>query len=186
MEFRGLFATLEHINFRKQNRQQAALVEEIKSPHPRRMGEDFYQFVPNAFSTHDRDFGSFTTQSIPSRGLDLKAQNCSKTNATNEAKLILGESRIRIADAAQHLGLQIRLATDIVEHAFSHRIVEKPVDRKIPPLGIALRCREHDGIRMPTIDIGPIRAERGDLIFLTILEHDDNAELRSNSNRARK
>ena len=114
MEFRRLFAAFQLVDFRKQNRQQATLIQEIKAPHPRRMSENFYQLVPNALGTHDRDFGRFAAQSLPSRGLDLKTQNRRESHAPDQTELIFAKSRIRIADAPQHLGPKIRLPADIV------------------------------------------------------------------------
>ena len=81
--------------------------------------------------------------------------------------MIFGKAFRGIADGADQLAAEVRLAADpIVQHA-GDRITEKAVDGEIPAAGVGLGVRKGDRRWMPSIAVTSLGAKRGDLKFLS-------------------
>jgi hypothetical protein len=126
------------------------------------------------------------SQGPPSLRLDFEVQRGRESHAADESQFVLGKARAGIADAADDASLEVRLAADKVEDLVGEGIVEKTVDREVPPSRVTLGIRVRHGFGVAPIAVGSIGAEGGDLEFPALLKHDDHAELSPHSDRARK
>ena len=176
VEVRRLFAAFHVCHLGQQDFQQAACVEQIKASDARGMGENFHQFVAEAFRAYDRDLWRHVANGFPCFLFDLETEGCAEANAADEAQFVFGKTLLRVPDTAEDACLQICFATDMVDDPFFYGIVEKAVDCEVTPLGIAFGCCEGNRLWMSAVLVSAVRAEGGYLKFEVVLKHDNHAE----------
>src|SRR5204863_2355017 len=79
---------------------------------------------------------------------------------------------------------QVGFAFLPVMQSFFDRVKEKAVDGEVAPLGVGHRVAEYNALRVPAILIIGLRAEVGDLEFVSILDDDHHSKLAANGNRS--
>ncbi len=102
--------------------------------------------------------------------LDAKPQPRREAYSPEHPQVVLRESPGGIANRADQASLQIPPPTHEIDDtahsiipAVDQRILEKPIDREIPPPRIVFGIGEGDRIGSPPIGVTPIFAERGHL-----------------------
>src|SRR4030095_4875245 len=81
---------------------------------------------------------------------------------------------------------EITLAADVVDEFLRERVVEDSIDGEVAPLRVLLWRGKGDGLRVASVDVEAVGAERRDLEFVPAFEDDDDTEVRADGDRARK
>ena len=92
--------------------------------------------------------------------------------------MIFLESCGGITDGAENVGVEICLATDVVDEGAGFGVKEEAVDGEVATLRVFLRGGEGDGLRAASVPIRAVGAESGDLDpAATGGRNDDDAEV---------
>ena len=139
-------------------------------------GENFDEFIADAFGGDDFGVGSESAEGFPGGGFDGKAELDGEADGAEEAETVFGKAGEGIADGADLLGSEIGLALNVVEEFIFEGIKKHAVDGEVASLGIFLGGGEGDGGRAATVEVGAVDAEGGDFEDVIVDAEADDAE----------
>ena len=151
-------------------------MEEIEAAGGIRAGENFDEFIADAFGRYDFGFGGESAEGFPGGGFDGEAELDGEADGAEEAEAVFGKAGEGIADGADLLGSEIGLALDVVEEFIFEGIKKHAVDGEVAPLGIFLGGGEGDGGGPAPVEIGAVDAEGGDFKNVVVEAEADDAE----------
>jgi len=151
-------------------------MEEIEAAGGIGAGENFDEFIADAFGRNDFGVGGESAEGFPGGGFDGKAELDGEADGAKEAEAIFGKAGEGIADGADLLGCEIGLAVDVVEEFIFEGIKKHAVDGEVAPLGIFLGGGESDGGGAATVEVGAVDAEGGDFEDVIVEAESDDAE----------
>jgi hypothetical protein len=151
-------------------------VEEIEAAGGIGAGENFDEFIADAFGGDHFGFGGESAEGFPGGGFDGEAELDGEADGAEEAEAVFGKAGEGIADGADLLGCEIGLAVDVVEEFIFEGIKKHAVDGEVAPLGIFLGGGEGDGGGPATVEVGAVDAEGGDFKNVVIEAEADDAE----------
>jgi len=151
-------------------------MEEIEAAGRIRAGENFNEFIADAFGGYDFGVGGENAEGFPGGGFDGKAELDGEADGAEEAEAVFGKAGEGIADGADLLGSEIGLALDVVEELIFEGIEKHAVDGEVAPLGIFLGGGEGDGGGAATVEVGAVDAEGGDFKNVVVEAEADDAE----------
>ena len=139
-------------------------------------GENFDEFIADAFGGDDFGVGGESAEGFPGGGFDGKAELDGEADGAEEAEAVFGKAGEGIADGADLLASEIGLALDVVEEFIFEGIKKHAVDGEIAPLSIFLGGCEGDGRGAAPVEVGAVDAEGGDLKNVVVEAEADDAE----------
>ena len=151
-------------------------MEEIEATGGIGAGENFDEFIADAFGGDDFGVGGESAEGFPGGGFDGKAELDGEADGAEEAEAVFGKAGEGIADGADLLGCEIGLAVDVVEEFVFEGIKKHAVDGEVAPLGIFFGGGEGDGGGAATVEVGTIDAEGGDFKNVIVEAESDDAE----------
>jgi hypothetical protein len=151
-------------------------VEKIEAAGGIGAGENFNEFIADAFGGNNFGVGGESAEGFPGGGFDGEAELDGEADGAEEAEAVFGKAGEGIADGADLLGSEIGLALDVVEEFIFEGIKKHAVDGEIAALGIFLGGCESDGGGAATIEVGAVDAEGGDFKNVVIEAEADDAE----------
>jgi hypothetical protein len=151
-------------------------MEKIEAAGGIRAGENFNEFIADAFGGDDFGVGGESAKGFPGGGFDGKAELDGEADGAEEAEAIFGKAGEGIADGADLFGSEIGLALDVVEEFVFDGIKKHAVDGEVAPLGIFLGGGEGDGGGAATVEVGAVEAKGGDFKNVVVEAEADDAE----------
>ena len=139
-------------------------------------GENFDEFIADAFGGDDFGVGSESAEGFPGGGFDGKAELDGEADGAEEAETVFGKAGEGIADGADLLGSEIGLALDVIEEFVFEGIEKHAVDGEVAALGIFLGGGEGDGGGAATVEVGAVDAKGGDFKNVIVQAESDDAE----------
>jgi hypothetical protein len=101
--------------------------------------------------------------------------------------MILAESRVRVADRADHAARQVGAPIHEIEHGAGVGVQHQPVDGEIAAQHVLARIGfKADELRMPAVLVIVIAAEGGHLHLVEDVAHQHHSEVRPNPAGARE
>lgn len=151
-------------------------MEKIEAAGGIRAGENFNEFIADAFGGDNFGVGGESAEGFPGGGFDGKAELDGEADGAEKAEAVFGKTGEGIADGADLLGSEIGLALNVVEEFIFEGIKKHTVDGEVAPLGIFLGGGEGDGGGAATVEVGAVEAEGGDFKDVVIEAEADDAE----------
>ena len=139
-------------------------------------GENFDEFIADAFGGDDFGVGGESAEGFPGGGFDGKAELDGEADGAEEAEAVFGKAGEGIADGADLLGSEVGLALDVVEEFIFEGIKKHAVDGEVAPLSIFFGGGEGDGGGSATVEVGTVDAEGGDFKNVIVEAESDDAE----------
>src|SRR5215475_11131538 len=165
---------------------QTRFVEHSKSTSRLTFGQDAGQLFPDAFLAYLMDFGRHRAYGSPGVLLDRVTQPGAKPYCPENTKLVFFEACMRIADGAHDLRIDVFLAMDVIDHAAGNRIIKQAIDGEIAAQDVLLSIGKNDACRPAAVDISLIGPKGRNLEGMPPVDHEHNAELRTDTLRARE
>lgn len=151
-------------------------MEEVEAAGGIGAGENFDEFITDAFGGNHFGVGGKSAEGFPGGGFDGEAELDGEADGAEEAEAVLGKAGEGIADGADLLGSEIGLALDVVEEFIFEGIKKHAVDGEVAPLGIFFGGGEGDGGGPATVEVGTVDAEGGDFKNVIVEAESDDAE----------
>ena len=151
-------------------------MKEIEAASRIGAGENFDEFIADAFGGNDLGVGGESAKGFPGGGFDRKAELDGEADGAEEAKTVFGKAGEGIADGADLLASEIGLALDVVEEFVFEGIKKHAVDGEVTPLSIFLGGGEGDGGGPATVEVGTVDAEGGNFKNVIVQAESDDAE----------
>ena len=124
---------------------------------------------------------------IPRGGIELHLQRRHEARGAKDAQAVLGEALDRVSHGAEHAALEVLLAFERIDDVAIVRIDGDGVDGKIATREIGGDVvDERDLVRTPAVAVGPLAAERRDLVVPTVEDDGDRSVLDPGGNDLRK
>ena len=139
-------------------------------------GENFDEFIADAFGRYDFRFGGESAEGFPGGGFDGEAELDGEADGAEEAEAVFGKAGEGIADGADLLASEIGLALNVVEEFVFEGIKKHAVDGEVASLGIFLGGGEGDGGGAAPVEVGAVDAKGGDFKNVVIEAEADDAE----------
>ncbi len=139
-------------------------------------GENFDEFIADAFGGDDFGVGGESAKGFPGDGFDGKAELDGEANGAEEAQAVFGKAGEGIADGADLLASEIGLALNVVEELIFEGIKKHAVDGEVAPLSIFFGGGESDGGGAAPVEVGAVDAEGGDFKNVIVEAESDDAE----------
>ena len=177
MELRGLLAAFELFDLGEDFLEESALVEEVEAADAIRVGENFDEFLADAFGADGVDVGGVGAEGVPRGGIYLVVETGGEADGAEEAEFVFAETGDGVADGAEGFGLQVGLAADEVDELVRDRIVEHAVDGEVAAVGVFLGRGEGDHLGTASVDVFVVGAEGGDFEGAAVLHDEDDAEM---------
>ena len=177
MELRGLLAAFEFFDLGEDFFEESALVEEVEAADAVRVGDDFDEFLADAFGADGVDVGGVNADGVPRGGFDLVVETGGEADGAEEAEFVFAEAGGGIADGAEGPGFEVGLAADEVDELVRDRIVEHAVDGEVAAVGVFLGRGEGDHLGTASVDVFVVGAEGGDLEGAAVFHDQDDAEV---------
>ncbi len=181
MKLRRLLHALHPRDFRQHLGQQPGLIEQFKGPPRMALGQHLGQLVAHPLPAH-RVNARGERHGSPRRSAPPAAnpKRAAKRTAAQQAQLVFFKAPPRLADGANHPGIEVRQAADVIQHRrFADvpprlsrvvRIARAPAasgSSSSPLIVKSRRCTSSSAIwrvahrvGMPPVGIRPIRPER--------------------------
>ena len=151
-----------------------------------RRENDFDQLIPDALGTDRVNLRSPFRDGIPGGWINAESESCGKPHRPQQAQLILCKALGGDTDGAKNTCLQILTPSHEIENISPNWIVEESVHCEITSPCIPLGIGKGDTLRVPSIVIGSIAPEGGDLNLMDSLQHEDHTKLCPYGNCPRK
>ena len=151
-------------------------MEEIEAAGGIGAGENFDEFIADAFGGYDFGVGGESAESFPGGGFDGKAELDGEADGAEEAEAVFGKAGEGIADGPDLLGGEIGLALNVVEEFIFEGIKKHAVDGEVAPLSIFLGGGEGDGGGTAPVEVGAVDAEGGNFKNVVVEAEADDAE----------
>ena len=151
-------------------------MKEIESTGRVGAGENFDEFIADAFGGYDFGVGGESAECFPGGGFDGKAELDGEADGAEEAETVFGKAGEGIADGPDLLGGEIGLALNVVEEFIFEGIKKHAVDSEVAPLSIFLGGGEGDGGGAATVEVGAVDAKGGDFKNMVVEAESDDAE----------
>ena len=139
-------------------------------------GENFDEFIADAFGGYDFGVGGESAEGFPGGGFDGKAELNGEADGAEEAETVFGKAGEGIADGADLLGSEIGLALNVVEEFIFEGIKKHAVNGEVAPLSIFLGGGEGDGGGTAPVEVGAVDAEGGNFKNVVVEAEADDAE----------
>jgi hypothetical protein len=94
--------------------------------------------------------------------------------------MIFQNARFRITHKAQYLVADVFFSADKIVQLIPNRVPKKSIGGKISPKSVFFFVRKKHGIRPPTIAVGTVVTECGDLEMMSVFFYEDNAKVFAN------
>ena len=143
------------------------------------------QLGGNPLGADHGDLFRHRADGVQRAGVKRKVVGRRETHGPQQPQLVLGEPASRVADGADHAGLDVRHAADKIDDALGQRIVEQSVHREVAPLSVVLGVGERDRLRTPAVEVVAVGAERGDFDRLERLGPADRDHAERGADRQR-
>src|SRR5580693_2599383 len=180
MKLRRLFDAFHARDFRQDFGEQFGFVEKLEAAAGGAFGEDFGQFVADAFGGNLENIGGEFRDRDESAALDCIAETRGKSHGANHAQLVFAEAIFGISDGANDSGAQIFLATYEIEDFIRERVKHQAVDGEVAAFYIFFwRAGVFDAIGMAAVGVANVRAESCYLDLRGAVDDDDDSELRA-------
>ena len=139
-------------------------------------GENFDEFIADAFGGYDFGVGGESAEGFPGGGFDGKAELDGEADGAEEAEAVFGKAGEGIADGADLLCSEIGLALNVVEEFIFEGIKKHAVNGEVAPLSIFLGGGEGDGGGTAPVEVGAVDAEGGNFKNVVVEAEADDAE----------
>ena len=139
-------------------------------------GENFDEFIADAFGGYDFGVGGESAEGFPGGGFDGKAELNGEADGAEEAEAVFGKAGEGIADGADLLCSEIGLALNVVEEFIFEGIKKHAVNGEVAPLSIFLGGGEGDGGGTAPVEVGAVDAEGGNFKNVVVEAEADDAE----------
>src|SRR5215469_13740782 len=116
VELWWLLTTMETANLGENDPQQPALIQQIQSSNPMRIGQDLHQLIPNSFCADGSNLRCIFHNGSPSSSLDLELQSSGKANCSHQPQVIFCKTLARVSNGPHQSCFQVRLTADKINH----------------------------------------------------------------------
>ena len=138
---------------------QARFESQLHRLRPALVHEHFSQFLGNSLLGDGDDLAGHRLDRGQRGGFDLKLKSRRQADRPQHAQLVLAESSLGVADGAEDVILQVRMAPDVVDQRVGERIKKHPIDREIAAGRVELGRAEYDRFGPPAVDISTVAPE---------------------------
>ena len=123
MEFSLLWYAPHGRDFRQHGLQQARLVQKAQAAPGPTLGQQQGQLIAEALGTDTDNAPGPSAERVPRRGFDGKAEPGCKAHGPQQAQVVFGKARGRVADSADDPSVEIALPVDVIEDRTVLRVV---------------------------------------------------------------
>ena len=141
------------------------------------MRDDLVKLAANAFRAHPLEETGVRLDGLPGGGIDRESGAQGETHGPQETEGVFLEALPGNSDRAHDSGLEVGPSAHEVEDLAGGGILEEAVDGEVAPAGIDFCIGERHGLGVTPVAVGAIRAEGGDLEFVSGRAHEDDAEM---------
>ena len=170
--------------------QEGEVRQRAHRPRPVRVREHPPHLRPDPFAADRRQAVGLGANRLRRGRVEFEPQRRREPHGAQQPQLVLFHALPGVADRAQHAGLQVGHAADVVDHRAGRGVLEQAVDREVPAAGVRLGRAEPHRVRPAAVGIALLLAEGGDLDLLrggmlaAVRQHDDDAEALAHRQRA--
>ena len=149
-------------DFGQQFRQQPGLLQQLEGAARGAFGEQFGQFLAQAFGRDLMNLRRGGLDGGEGRRLDGVIKARGKSHGANHAQLVFAEAHVGLADGADDARADVLAAADEIEHLAGFRVEHQAVDGEVAAADVFLgRSGIFHAIGMAAVGIADVGAKRG-------------------------
>src|SRR5258708_30791444 len=116
MKLRWLLTTMHTADFWQDVLQKTALIEQVETSHPMRIGHDFNQLIPDPFLAHSFDLLRILDDRLPGSRFDLKLESSREADRAQQTQMIFTKSFVRISDRSDQMVFEIGFTANKIDY----------------------------------------------------------------------